>query len=84
MAARVAQNAAGVQPVRKAGAPDDIAQAALYLASDASAFVTGTHIVVDGGITIGSRHSWDPSGPSPFAELFGDLPAPSPAPSPTT
>ena len=72
MAARVAQNAASVQPVPKAGLPDDIAQAALYLASDASAFVTGTHIVVDGGITIGSRHSWDQSGPSPFAELFGD------------
>ena len=72
MAARVAQNAAGVQPVPKAGLPEDIAQAALYLASDASAFVTGTHIIVDGGITIGSRHSWDRAGPSPFAELFGD------------
>jgi len=72
MAARVAQNAAGVQPVPKAGLPDDIAQAALYLASDASAFVTGTHVVVDGGITIGPRHGWDRSSPSPFAELFGD------------
>lgn len=78
MAARVAQNAAGVQPVPKAGLPDDIAQAALYLASDASAFVTGTHIVVDGGITIGPRHGWDRSAPSPFAELFGD-PIPAPA-----
>ena len=72
MAARVAQGAAKVQPVPKAGLPDDIAQAALYLASDASAFVTGTHIVVDGGITVGSRHAWDQSGVSPFAELFGD------------
>jgi drug/metabolite transporter (DMT)-like permease len=41
--------------VPKAGLPDDIAQAALYLASDDSAFVTGTHIVVDGGITVGGR-----------------------------
>ncbi|MFZ5721483.1 MAG: SDR family NAD(P)-dependent oxidoreductase [Pseudomonadota bacterium] len=72
MAAQVAAHAAKVQPVPKAGMPDDIAQAALYLASDASAFVTGTHLVVDGGITVGSRHSWDQSGPSPFAELFGD------------
>jgi len=79
MAARVAQNAANVQPIPKAGLPDDIAQAALYLASDASAFVTGTHIVVDGGITIGSRHAWDQSGPSPFAELFGDPLAPASA-----
>jgi NAD(P)-dependent dehydrogenase (short-subunit alcohol dehydrogenase family) len=75
MAARVAEHAARVQPVPKAGMPDDIAQAALYLASDASAFVTGTHLVVDGGITVGARHAWDQSGPSPFAELFGDAAA---------
>ena len=79
MAAQVAANAAKVQPVPKAGLPDDIAQAALYLASDASAFVTGTHLVVDGGITVGSRHAWDQSGPSPFAELFGDAFASPPA-----
>src|SRR3990167_1404520 len=73
MAARVADAAATVQPVPKAGMPDDIAQAALYLASDAAAFVSGTHIVVDGGITVGSRHSWDQSAGSPFAAMFGDL-----------
>jgi NAD(P)-dependent dehydrogenase (short-subunit alcohol dehydrogenase family) len=75
MAARVAEQGAKVQPIPKAGVPDDIAKAALYLASDDSTFVTGTHIVVDGGITIGSRHSWDPSGPSPFAQLFGEVDA---------
>jgi NAD(P)-dependent dehydrogenase (short-subunit alcohol dehydrogenase family) len=73
MAARVAETGAKVQPIPKAGAPDDIAKACLYLASDDSAFVTGTHIVVDGGITVGSRHSWDSSGPSPFAELFSEF-----------
>ena len=73
MAARVAENAAGAQPVPKAGLPDDIAQAALYLASDAAAFVSGTHIVVDGGITVGGRHSWDASMVSPFATILGDL-----------
>ena len=73
MAARVAETGAKVQPIPKAGAPDDIAKAALYLASEDSAFVTGTHIVVDGGITVGSRHSWDPTGPSPFAELFSEF-----------
>jgi NAD(P)-dependent dehydrogenase (short-subunit alcohol dehydrogenase family) len=76
MAAQVAQNAAKVQPVPKAGLPDDIAQAALYLVSDASAFVTGTHLVVDGGITVGSRHAWDQASASPFAELFGEAFAP--------
>ncbi|MDO8910942.1 MAG: SDR family oxidoreductase [Phenylobacterium sp.] len=72
MAARVADNAAKVQPVPKAGMPEDIAKAALYLASDDSAFVSGTHIVVDGGITVGGRHAWDATAGSPFAALFGD------------
>jgi NAD(P)-dependent dehydrogenase (short-subunit alcohol dehydrogenase family) len=71
MAARVAENAASAQPVKKPGLPDDIARAALYLASDESAFVTGTHLVVDGGITVGSRHAWDQAAPSPFAQIFG-------------
>ena len=79
MAARVAENSANVQPIPKGGAPADIAKAALYLASDDSVFVTGTHIVVDGGITIGGRHSWDPGAGSPFAELFPELSASAPA-----
>src|SRR5580704_9553687 len=71
MAARVAENAAIAQPIKKPGLPEDIARAALYLASDDSAFVTGTHIVVDGGITFGSRYAWDPVAGSPFAQIFG-------------
>jgi NAD(P)-dependent dehydrogenase (short-subunit alcohol dehydrogenase family) len=35
--------------LKRIGQPEDIAQAALYLASDASAYVTGTTLVVDGG-----------------------------------
>ena len=79
MAARVAENGAKVQPIPKGGAPEDIAKAALYLASEDSVFVTGTHIVVDGGITVGGRHSWDPSAGSPFADLFPELSASAPA-----
>lgn len=71
MAALVAQNAQVAQPVKKPGLPDDIAQAALYLASDAAAFISGTHLVVDGGITVGGRHAWDPTAGSPFAAIFG-------------
>ena len=43
---------AAAQPLPKAGLPRDIAEAVLYLVSDASAFVTGTEIRVDGGIAI--------------------------------
>ena len=37
------------RPLGRIGQPEDIAQAVLYLASDASSFVTGATMVVDGG-----------------------------------
>jgi NAD(P)-dependent dehydrogenase (short-subunit alcohol dehydrogenase family) len=33
------------------GRPEEIARAALYLASDASAFMTGSDLLIDGGYT---------------------------------
>jgi NAD(P)-dependent dehydrogenase (short-subunit alcohol dehydrogenase family) len=36
-------------PIRRLGTPEDIANCALYLASDESSFVTGANFVVDGG-----------------------------------
>ena len=33
------------------GQPDEVAKAALYLASDAAEFITGTELVIDGGLT---------------------------------
>lgn len=39
-------------PLRRIGEPDEIAGAAVFLASQAGAFVTGQTIVVDGGVTI--------------------------------
>ena len=41
------------QPLQYVGHVNDIAQAALFLASDASRFVTGHNLVVDGGISAG-------------------------------
>lgn len=43
-------------PIPRAGRPLDIAQAALFLASDASSFVNGHDLVVDGGLVAG--RSW--------------------------
>jgi NAD(P)-dependent dehydrogenase (short-subunit alcohol dehydrogenase family) len=45
-------------PIRgRAGVADDIAHAALWLSSDDAGFVSGTAIVVDGGLTTGSREA---------------------------
>ena len=54
------QMAPDAQPIPKGGVPADIARACLYFASDDSEFVTGTHLVVDGGMTTGPRQAWDP------------------------
>jgi 2-keto-3-deoxy-L-fuconate dehydrogenase len=39
------------QPMGRLGTPEEVAQAVLYLASDAAAFVTGSGLVIDGGLT---------------------------------
>jgi NAD(P)-dependent dehydrogenase (short-subunit alcohol dehydrogenase family) len=48
-----------VQPIKRAGLPEDIAHAALWLASDDSTFVNGEALVVDGGLSGG--RSWSES-----------------------
>ncbi|MBU1193357.1 MAG: glucose 1-dehydrogenase [Proteobacteria bacterium] len=45
---------AGMQPIPRAGMPEDIASAAVFLASDESSFINGHNLVVDGGV-IGGR-----------------------------
>jgi meso-butanediol dehydrogenase / (S,S)-butanediol dehydrogenase / diacetyl reductase len=48
-----------VRHLTRLGVPDDIANAAIYLGSDESEFVTGTHITVDGGTLVKSRHDME-------------------------
>jgi NAD(P)-dependent dehydrogenase (short-subunit alcohol dehydrogenase family) len=43
----------GLSPIRRSGRPLDIAEAALWLASDGSTYVNGQAIAVDGGLTTG-------------------------------
>ena len=42
----------GLIPMDRVGRPEDVAGAAVFLASDAAAYVTGATIVVDGGLTL--------------------------------
>jgi NAD(P)-dependent dehydrogenase (short-subunit alcohol dehydrogenase family) len=44
-------NVIALHPIGRLGVPADIANAAVFLASDDSAFITGTEVVVDGGMT---------------------------------
>ena len=67
--AAIAQMSSNAQPVARGGQPIDIAHAVAFLASDAASFVTGTSLIVDGGITLGPRHSWDPEEPGLFDAL---------------
>lgn len=68
--AMIAQMSANAQPVKRGGQPRDIAEACAFLASEAAGFVNGTGLLVDGGLTIGQRGSWDPEAPSPLAGLI--------------
>jgi NAD(P)-dependent dehydrogenase (short-subunit alcohol dehydrogenase family) len=46
-------------PLRRFGQPEEVAEAAVYLASDASAYMTGSEINLDGGLLAGSAATPD-------------------------
>ena len=43
-------------PMGRSGAPEEIAELALFLASEASSFITGEDFVIDGGFTAGAAY----------------------------
>jgi NAD(P)-dependent dehydrogenase (short-subunit alcohol dehydrogenase family) len=46
------EKAAQLHPVGRLGTPEDIANAAVFLASDESSFIVGLPLIVDGGMTV--------------------------------
>ena len=54
-----------IQPLPRAGEPEDMANAACFLASDEASFITGHALVVDGGLTAGK---WVPPGLPSFED----------------
>ena len=74
MAEMLSQTAGAMQPIGRVGQGPDIAEMAAFLASDASGFITGGEFVVDGGITVGPRHSWDDQAAGPILDALGITP----------
>lgn len=62
-------------PLRRVGAPEDIAAACAFLASTEASWITGTTLTVDGGITAGDVRFIEAAfGPSFFETTLGDRP----------
>jgi NAD(P)-dependent dehydrogenase (short-subunit alcohol dehydrogenase family) len=51
--AKAYREMSATQPVGRMGRPEEIAAAALYLASDAATFITGSALIIDGGLSAG-------------------------------
>lgn len=45
-------------PARRLGTPEDVAEAVIWLCSDAARFVTGQNLLVDGGYSIPGHRAW--------------------------
>lgn len=70
-AGRLAERFATLQPLPRAGMPDDVANAAVFLASDESSFITGQDIVVDGGQITGRLWTAQQEGLAGVRRAFG-------------
>ena len=62
---------AKLQPIPRAGITDDIANAAVFLASDQSSFINGHNLVVDGGLVGGRQWTAQQAGLAGMKQAFG-------------
>jgi NAD(P)-dependent dehydrogenase (short-subunit alcohol dehydrogenase family) len=62
------QRLSQIAPIQRSGLPEDIAHAALWLASDDASFVTGHALVVDGGLITGRRWQGRPEQGGPTSD----------------
>jgi 3alpha(or 20beta)-hydroxysteroid dehydrogenase len=51
------------RPLQRAGTPEEVGRASLFLVSDDSSYLCGAELVVDGGVTIGTYRSFMPGFP---------------------
>ncbi len=67
------QALSAMHPIGRSGMPEDIADTALWLASDSSSFVTGQAIVVDGGLTAGRGWSQTQDGGTQLRKILTSI-----------
>ena len=67
----ISETFAEIQPIKRAGRPEDVATAAVYLASDEASFINGHALVVDGGLIGGQGFTEAAEGWNSFRELMG-------------
>ena len=61
------------QAIRRAGSPEDIANAALFLGSDSSSFITGVTLKVDGGMLSGRIPQYPQEGQERWLKMVQSL-----------
>jgi hypothetical protein len=62
-----------MQAIRRAGLPEDIANAALFLASDDSSFISGITLLVDGGMLSGRIPQYPEENQAKWSEMMQKL-----------
>lgn len=67
------QALSAMHPIGRSGMPEDIADTALWLASDSSSFITGQAIVVDGGLTAGRGWSQTQEGGQQLRKILTSI-----------